>query len=34
MPAEDDDSRPQYRRVRGFYRKAWVEQRRRLEVVK
>jgi len=34
MPSDDENSRPQYRGVRGFYRKHLAEQRRRLEVVK
>jgi hypothetical protein len=34
LPSEDEDSRPQFRGVRGFYRKNLAEQRRRLEVVK
>ncbi len=34
MPSDDENSRPQYRGVRGFYRKHLAEHRRGLEVVK
>jgi hypothetical protein len=34
MPSSDEEARPQFRGVRGFYRKRLADQRRRLEVVK